>query len=68
MANLLNTLIETIQKDIETLNNVEKDKHFRKESSLILSRIESAKKLVSSDNSLSTKLECLEQLLMSLKK
>ena len=67
MTSLVNTLIETIQKDINLLKNVEKDKHFRKETSLIISRIESAKKLVANDESLTIKLDEFKEVLKSLR-
>lgn len=47
MANLLDTMIQTIQKDFESLQGIEDPKSKRKEGSLLKVRINSALKLCS---------------------
>jgi hypothetical protein len=61
MASLQDTLIETISKDLKDLGSLEVDKTLRKECSLLLSRIESAKKIVTSNLDLMTKLSELQE-------
>ncbi|OUR99562.1 hypothetical protein A9Q84_00650 [Halobacteriovorax marinus] len=56
MASLQDTLIETISKDLKDLGSLESGKDRRKECSLLLARIESAKKIMSTNESLMKKL------------
>ena len=59
MANMLDTLIQTISKDITGLTELSDDKLYRKERSLLIKRIDSALKLVKED---SVRIELLEKL------
>jgi len=61
MATLLETLIETITKDLANIKLFEDNKQIRKETSLLLSRIESARKIAVSDENLLTTLSSLEK-------
>lgn len=61
MASLQDTLIDTISKDLKDLGSLEGDKKLRKECSLLLSRIESAKKIVASNRDLMNKLGELQK-------
>jgi len=56
LASLQDTLIETISKDLKDLGSLESGKDRRKECSLLLARIESAKKIMSTNESLMKKL------------
>ncbi len=60
MATLQEALIETISKDLTIIGSLDDGKSTRKECSLLLSRIESAKKLVQDDEILLKKLAELQ--------
>jgi hypothetical protein len=56
MASLKDTLIESMIKDLENIKDFEDGKSLRKECSLLLKRVESAKKLFADDKDQITKL------------
>ncbi len=61
MSTLVETLVETIAKDLLEVQNLEDPKTLRKESSILLKRIESAQKLVSNNEALKKKLEDIKK-------
>ena len=68
MSSLLNTLIETIVKDLADIELIEENKFKRKECNLLLKRIDVAKNLVGDDAKLVLDLENLEKKTRSLLK
>ena len=60
MASLIETLIETIAKDLENLENMQDEKARRKEASLIRARIESALRLAKDESEILKKLNDLK--------
>ncbi|OIQ20963.1 MAG: hypothetical protein BM556_03195 [Bacteriovorax sp. MedPE-SWde] len=71
MSTMLETMINTIETDINNLEEFKKEnptsKEVRKETSLLLNRIESAKKLISENDDLKAKLNNLEQKVSALR-
>ena len=60
MASLKDTIIESMIKDLENIKDFENGKALRKECSLLLKRIESAKKLFEDDQEATSKLNEIE--------
>ncbi len=60
MASLQERLVETMAKDYENIKEYDEGKVLRKERSLLLKRIESAKKLFFEDQQLAIKLTEIE--------
>jgi hypothetical protein len=60
MTSLQDRLIESMIKDLENIKNFDEGKTLRKECSLLLKRIESAKKLFIDDKILTSKLLDIE--------
>ena len=56
MASLKKVLLESMVKDFENIKNFEKGKIQKKECSLLLKRIESAKKLLLDDKEITSSL------------
>jgi hypothetical protein len=67
MASLQDRIIESMIKDLENLKDFEQGKLLRKECSLLLKRIESAKKLFLDDKELTSKLLEIELTTQNLK-
>lgn len=57
MSNLQERLIESMLKDLQNIEEFDQGKILRKECSLLLKRVESAKKLFADDPTLLTKLD-----------
>lgn len=67
MTSLQDRIIESMIKDLENLKDFEQGKLLRKECSLLLKRIESAKKLFLDDKGLTSKLLEIELTTKNLK-
>ena len=67
MASLQDRLIESMLKDLKNIEDFDEGKTLRKECSLLLKRIESAKKLFTDDKALTTKLLEIELKVQKLK-
>lgn len=67
MASLKEIVIESMIKDLENIRNFESGKNLRKECSLLLKRIESAKKIFSDDKQNTSKLLEIEMNINKLK-
>lgn len=67
MTSLKDKLLETIIKDFESLKENKHHKTLRKECSLLLKRIESARKLFSQDKALHLKINGIENEIKLLK-
>lgn len=68
MNNLQFRLIEGIESDFNNIKEFEEGKSLRKECSLLLKRMESAKKLCLENNELSSKLISIEKKITELLK
>jgi hypothetical protein len=60
MSNLQERLIESMIKDLENIKRFDEGKILRKECSLLIKRVESAKKLFSAEDELLSKLQKIE--------
>jgi len=67
MANLQDTLIETIERDFKEIQILEDTKTQRKEFNILMKRIEAAKNLLESNEKLSKKLLLIENLVQAKK-
>lgn len=67
MSNLQERLIESMLKDIQNIEEFDQGKILRKECSLLLKRVESAKKLFADDPALVIKLDEIEHKVQELK-
>lgn len=67
MATFQEKLIETIEKDLTQVQELENDKIKRKELSLIQKRIESTQKLIGDDSSVQAQLDKLSAQILKLK-
>ena len=67
MANLKETIVESMIKDLANIKDFEEGKNLRKECSLLLKRIESAKKLFVDDYEMISKLNEIEMTTNNLK-
>ena len=67
MSNFQERLIESMIKDFEEVKSLEDSKAIRKECALLIKRVESARKLLSSDDALTSQLEDIESKVLSLK-
>ena len=65
MSNLKQRIIESILKDFENIKEFDSGKTLRKERSLLLKRVESAKKLFIDDLQISNELLEIERLIGS---
>ena len=67
MGSFQDKLIETMIKDFKDIQDFEKGKILRKECSLLLKRIQSTRKLISSNTKLIYQLDKLEAEVLALK-